>query len=328
MARCAGFRRGLRRHRPGRRVAGRDRSSGPAQGREAAFCRQHRVCQHHLARRRAGASRRPRDRTQDPLADPVERRRDRAAREQDLFRTRRAHRQLPIGGDAVRYRLHAFLACSDRHAWRRPCLLPRSLLARHLRARISRRALKRGAASQFPPGGRRQGDAFVSASLADAGFLAVSDRVDGPRAVDGDLSGALPQVSRFPRPGGYQAPQGLGLHGRRRDGRAGVARRHIAGRARASRQSGLCHQLQSAAARWSGAGKRQDHTGTRGRFSRRGLERHQGPVGIGLGSIAGQRRRPGFCGNAWKNASMENTRTTNRKTAPMSANISSGNIPS
>ena len=78
-------------------------------------------------------------------------------------------------------------------------------------------------------------------------------------------------------------PQGLGLHGRRRDGRAGVAWRHIAGRTRASRQSDLCHQLQSATARWPGAGKRQDHTGTRGRFPRRGLERHQGPVGIRAG---------------------------------------------
>jgi hypothetical protein len=63
-------------------------------------------------------------------------------REQNLFRTWRAHRQLPIGGDAVRHWLYAFLACSDRHAWWRPRLLPRSLLAWHLRARISRRALE------------------------------------------------------------------------------------------------------------------------------------------------------------------------------------------
>ena len=37
---------------------------------------------------------------------------------------------------------------------------------------------------------------------------------------------------------------------------------------------------------------------------------------------------PGSCGNAWKNASMGNTRTTNRKTALMSESISSANIPS
>ena len=117
MARCAGFRRGLRRHRPGRRVAGRGRSSGAAQGSQAAFCRQHRLCQHHLARRRAGSSRRPRGRAQDPLADPVERRRDRAACQQNLFRTGRAHRQLPIGGDAIRYRgfIHFWHAPTDTH---------------------------------------------------------------------------------------------------------------------------------------------------------------------------------------------------------------------
>ena len=53
--------------------------------------------------------------------------------------------------------------------------------------------------AQLPAGGRRQGSVLLSASLADAGFLAVSDGVDGPRAVDGDLSGALPAISARPR---------------------------------------------------------------------------------------------------------------------------------
>ena len=48
---------------------------------------------------------------------------------------------------------------------------------------------------QLPPGGRRQGAFLLSASLADAGFLAVPHRVDGPRAADGDLSGAVSEIS-------------------------------------------------------------------------------------------------------------------------------------
>ena len=47
---------------------------------------------------------------------------------------------------------------------------------------------------ELPAGERRQGHSVVSASVADAGFLAVPDGVDGPRPADGDLPGALPQV--------------------------------------------------------------------------------------------------------------------------------------
>ena len=80
--------------------------------------------------------------------------------------------------------------------------------------------------------------------------------------------------------------QGLGVPGRRRDGRAGVdGCAHHAG-AREARQSGLRHQLQPAASRRSGARQRQDHPGARGGVSRRRLERHQGAVGIALGSLA------------------------------------------
>ena len=71
----------------------------------------------------------------------------------------------------------------------------------------------RGAARQLPPGGRRQGHLVVSASVADAGFLAVPDGVDGPRPADGDLPGALHEVpaatAASRRHGG---PQGVGVH--------------------------------------------------------------------------------------------------------------------
>ena len=85
-------------------------------------------------------------------------------------------------------------------------------------------------------------------------------------------------------------PQGLGLHGRRRDGRARVAGRDLAGRPRAPRQPDLRHQLQPAAPRRPGARQRQDHPGARDQLPRRGLERHQGDLGLALGPAA--RRRP------------------------------------
>ena len=86
-----------------------------------------------------------------------------------------------------------------------------------------------------------------------------------------------------------QRPQGLGVPRRRRDGRAGVARRdHHAG-AREARQPGVRRQLQPAAARRPGARQRQDHPGARGRVPRRRLERHQGALGLALGPAAGPR---------------------------------------
>ena len=48
----------------------------------------------------------------------------------------------------------------------------------------------------------------------------------------------------------------------------------------------LGRQLQSPASRRSGARQRQNHSGTGSALSRRGLECHQGDLGIGLGSAA------------------------------------------
>ena len=69
----------------------------------------------------------------------------------------------------------------------------------HLRARFPARAAHRGTARQFPPGGRRQGLVVLSASLADARFLALPDGVHGPRSAHGHLSGAVHEVSAGPR---------------------------------------------------------------------------------------------------------------------------------
>ena len=82
---------------------------------------------------------------------------------------------------------------------------------------------------------------------------------------------------------------------RRRDGRAGVhGRAHHAG-AREARQPGLRGQLQPAAPRRSGARQRQDHPGTGGGVPRRRLERHQGAVGLALGSAAGHATTRACC---------------------------------
>ena len=82
--------------------------------------------------------------------------------------------------------------------------------------------------------------------------------------------------------------QGLGVLRRRRDGRAGVARRDLARRPREARQPDFRHQLQPAAARRAGARQRQDRPGARVRLPRRGLERHQMPVGLRLGPNCSQ----------------------------------------
>ena len=98
-----------------------------------------------------------------------------------------------------------------------------------------------------------------------------------------------------PRHQGHRPAARVGLHGRRRDGRARVARRHPRRGPRGARQPHLGHQLQPAAARRAGHRQRQDHPGARGQLPRRRLERHQGRVGPRVGRPArqGRRRRAG-----------------------------------
>src|SRR5207237_6495266 len=85
---------------------------------------------------------------------------------------------------------------------------------------------------------------FLSASLADAGFLGISDGVHGPQPVDGHLSGALQPVSgrsRFETPHGRES---LGVPRRWRNGRTRVAWRDHAGFAREAGQFDFCRELQ------------------------------------------------------------------------------------
>ena len=79
-------------------------------------------------------------------------------------------------------------------------------------------------------------------------------------------------------------PQSLGVPGRRRNGRAGIAGRADAGLAREARQPDLRGQLQPAAAGRSGARQRQHHSGTGSGLPRRRLERDQSDLGRRIGT--------------------------------------------
>ena len=198
---------------------------------------------------------------------------------------------VPVRGHALRGRLQPLLARAVRRPRRRPHLHPGPLVAGHLRARLPRGAHRRGADEALPHRGRRRRALVLPAPVADAGLLAVPDGLDGPRPADGDLPGALHEVPRGPRPRRHREAPRLGVHGRRRDGRARVDGRDLAGRARAPRQPRLRHQLQPAAPRRPGARQRQDHPGARDELPRRRLERDQGHLGRPLGPAARRRHR-------------------------------------
>ncbi len=262
---------------------------GTPQWRVPAVLGQHRLYQHDPGRQAGPAARRLQHRAEGPPLRPLERDGDGRAREQGHQR-RRPHRELRLRRDALRHRVQPFLARAVRRSRRRPRVHPGPLGAGRLRARVHAGPPHRGTDGQFPPGSRRQGNRVVPAPLADAGFLAVPDRVDGTRAADGDLSGALHEIHAGPRNGEDRRPQGLGIHGRRRDGRARIDGRDRDGGTREARQPDLRRQLQPAATRRSGARQRQDHPGARERFPRRRLERHQGRMGTALGSAARARQ--------------------------------------
>ena len=97
-----------------------------------------------------------------------------------------------------------FWRAAERRARRRPRLLPGPLVAGQLRARVSRGPADRGAARRLPPGGleARRAD-LLSAPVADAGLLAVPDRVARDRRDHLDLPGAVHEVP----PGARESPR-------------------------------------------------------------------------------------------------------------------------
>ena len=116
----------------------------------------------------------------------------------------RANKDTNVGGHIASFAsaatlydvgLQPLLARAVRQARRRPRVRAGPLGARRLRARLhARGAAHRRADGQLPAGSRRQGDLELPAPVADAGLLAVPDRVDGARPADGDLPGAVHAV--------------------------------------------------------------------------------------------------------------------------------------
>ena len=211
----------------------------------------------------------------------------------------RANKHTNVGGHIASFASAAtlydvgfnhFWRAHVRRARRRSRVFPGPLGHRRLRARLHAGPVHRGAARQLPAGSRRQGHLVVSASVADARFLAVPYGVDGPRPADGDLPGAVHEIPAGPRARADRGTQGVGVHGRRRNGRARVDGRHRHGVAREPRQPDLRRQLQPAASRRPGPRQRQDHPGAGERFPRRRLERHQARLGHALGCAARPRQ--------------------------------------
>ena len=200
---------------------------------------------------------------------------------------------LCLVGHAVRSRLQPLLPRPRRERLRRrPDLLPRSRLARHVLARVSRRPTHRTESGQLPPraepkaaGCRRYPHPwlmpdfweFPTVSMGLGPIMAIYQARFNRYLTDRGINDLLEEAR-------------LGLPGRRRMRRARNARRDHAGLARAARQPDLRHQLQPAAARWPGARQRQDHSRARRRVPRCRLERHQSRLGRRLGSAAGERR--------------------------------------
>ena len=106
---------------------------------------------------------------------------------------------------------------STRATWSSSRGIPRpGIYARaYLEGRLREEQLQRFRQEASGPG---HGSVLLSASVADAGLLAVPDRVDGLRSHDGDLPGALHALPRAPRPREALRPEGLGVPRRWRDG--------------------------------------------------------------------------------------------------------------
>ena len=109
-----------------------------------------------------------------------------------------------------------FFRGRERPERRRPDLHPGPRLAGHLRPRVPRGPVERGAAVQLPPrAGRGRRAAVVPAPVADGALLEVPHRLDGPRAADGDLPGPVHALPRRPRHQGALRREGVDLHRRR-----------------------------------------------------------------------------------------------------------------
>ena len=210
---------------------------------------------------------------------------------QEEPRSRRPHRQLRLRRHALRRGLQPLLARAHRGLRRRPRLLPGALVARHLRARLPRRAAdarrssttsaRRSTARASRPI-RTRGSCRTSGSSRRCRWAWARSRRSTRRAscttctTAGIANTEGRKVWAFMGDGEMDEPESLGAIS--------------LGAARGARQPDLRHQLQPAAPRRPGARQRQDHPGAGGGFPRRRLERHQGDLGRLLGSAARPRQ--------------------------------------
>ena len=250
----------------------------------AFLLRQHALREHHSGRRAGPLSRRSRPGAAAEEPDPLERPGHGGAGQQLRPRHRRPHLDLRLarhpGGSGLQ-------PLFPRGLWRSARgfgLFPGARLAGRLLARLPGGTAQRKAPRELPSrAARTTGPVLVPASLADAGFLAVSDGLDGAGADQRHLPGALHALLGEAGAAPANAAQGLGLPGRWRDRRAGIHRRPAYRRQREAGQPDLRGQLQPSAAGRSSARQRQGDPGTRGGLRRVGLERHQGDLGERLG---------------------------------------------
>ena len=251
--------------------------------------------------------------------------------QQGILRARRPHRELPVGGDALRHRLQPFLARAVRRATAATSSTSRAIRRRaSTRARSSRGASTEEQLEDFRQEVGGNGPAVVSASVADAGLLAVPDRLDGARADHGHLPGAVhASYLAGPRPRRHRRAQGLGLPGRRRDRRAGVARRDLAGRrARSSTTSSSSSTATCSASTARCAATARSSRSSRAVFRGAGWNVIKVIWGSRLGRAARARPRRPAAARAWRRPSTASTRTSSRATAPTCASTSSASTRS
>ena len=294
----------------------------------APFYAQYPLRQYDPARARGARELGSRHRASHPLHHSLERGCDHSACQQGIVRARRPYRQLPVGRHALRHRVRPFLARPVGQSRRRPRLHPGAFRARaSTRAPSSKGGLSEQQLLNFRQETGGQGLSSYPHPWLMPEFWQFPTVSMGLGPLDGDLSGALPQISAWARHRRHRGAQGVGLHGRRRDGRAGIARRHFARRARAARQSrssssiaicsastGLCAATARSCRSWKASSAAPAGTSSR-------------CCGARTGTRCSPRTARACCASAWRNASMANTRISSRRTAPMCASSSSASIP-
>ena len=284
-----------RRPQPGRPPAAAIGAARAARGRhQPAVLGDHSLPEYDSFAAAAAVSRQPGDGTPHQEPGSLECAGHGGARQQNSGRHRRTYFDFRLRRHAVRSRLQSFLSRANRKRRPRCRLFPGTRRSRNLFPRLSRRPHSEREAAKLPSRTEaRRRPEFLSPPVAHARLLGVSDRFDGTGSDSGDLSRALHQVSGESRTQAVDRRQGLGVSGRRRNGRTGIAGLDHAGLARKARQPDLRGELQPAAARRPGARQRKNHSGTGSDFPRRGMERHQMHLGLRLGQPDSERpRRP------------------------------------